>query len=114
MARARPSDRLDTNVHSNKVLPITIHGDAAVTGRGAWFRNRNMSKVRGYEVGGTVRIVINRVASPPLTHWMRVQRLTAPISVKWSVRRFFSITSIDDPEAVAFVTRLALDFRNTF
>ncbi|SUH16848.1 2-oxoglutarate dehydrogenase E1 component [Salmonella enterica subsp. enterica] len=37
---------------------------------------------------GTYRYPTTRWASPPLTHWMRVQRLTAPISVKWSRRRF--------------------------
>ncbi len=44
---------------------------------------------------------------------MRAQRRTAPTSVKWCRRRFSHVNA-DDPEAVAFVTRLALDFRNTF
>nr|MCZ5847728.1 thiamine pyrophosphate-dependent enzyme [Escherichia coli] len=87
-------DRLD-EPSSNKVLPITIHGDAAVTGQGVVQETLNMSKARGYEVGGTVRIVINNECwfHHLLIRWMPVLRRTVLISARWFRAPIFHVNA---------------------
>ncbi|MBK7017227.1 MAG: 2-oxoglutarate dehydrogenase E1 component [Sulfuritalea sp.] len=97
-----------------QTLPVLIHGDAAVAGQGVNQEMLNFSNTRGYGTGGTVHIVVNNQIGFT-TSDLRDYRssLYCTDIFKMIEAPIFHVNG-DDPEAVALVTQIAMEYRQEF
>lgn len=110
--RARQDRRGDTS--GEMVVPVAIHGDSAFAGQGVVMETFQMSQTRGYKTGGTIHIVVNNQVGFTTNKREDVRSTEYATDVAKMVQAPILHVNGDDPEAVMFVTQLAVDYRNEF
>jgi 2-oxoglutarate dehydrogenase E1 component len=113
MGRVRAKqDRMGASARE-RILSLTLHGDAAFAGQGITAETLNFADLPGYEIGGTVHVVVNNLigftAEPRMLHSSRfasdlARRLSIPIIH----------VNGEDPDAVVRAGRMAIEFRAAF
>lgn len=111
MARAKIDKRFGGDY--NKILPVVIHGDAAIAGQGIVYEVIQMSLLPAYRTGGTIHIVINNQVGFT-TNYLDGRSSTYCTDVaKVTLSPVFHVNA-DDVEAVNFAMETAVEYRQTF
>ncbi|MFN3818742.1 2-oxoglutarate dehydrogenase E1 component [Blastomonas sp.] len=99
--------------HHTQVLPVLLHGDAAFAGQGIVWECLGFSGIRGYNTGGCIHFIVNNqigfTTSPQFA-----RSSPYPSDVAKGVQAPILHVNGDDPEAVTFACKMAIDFRQRF
>jgi 2-oxoglutarate dehydrogenase E1 component len=110
--RAQQAIRDDLD-NKAQVLPVLIHGDAAFAGQGVVWESLSLSGVNGYDTGGCIHFIINNqigfTTSPKFA-----RNSPYPSDVAKGVMAPILHVNGDDPEAVTFACKLAIEYRQKF
>lgn len=113
LGRLRAKQDRTGDMNRRKGMAVLIHGDAAFIGEGIVQETLNLSQLDGYKVGGTVHVIVNnQIGFTTSVDDSRSTRYCTDIARMLQIPIFH--VNGDDPEAVADVVSMAMDFRETF
>ena len=110
--RARMDRRGDTT--GAEVLPILVHGDAAIAGQGVVQETLALAEVRGYHTGGTLHIVINNQIGFTTSDPRDMRSTLYCTDILKTIEMPILHVNGDDPEAVVLATQIAVEYRMKF
>ena len=96
------------------VLPIEIHGDAAISGQGVVMETMNLAYVRGHSTSGTIHVVVNNQVGFTTSDPFDARSSYYTTDIAKMIDAPVLHVNGDDPEAVQYAARLATEFRATF
>ena len=106
-------DQYNDIIERSKILPLLIHGDAAFAGQGVIAECFGLSGLKGHKTGGSVHFIINNQIG--FTTYPRYSRSSPyPSDVAKMIEAPIFHVNGDDPEAVTFAAKVAIEFRQKF
>jgi 2-oxoglutarate dehydrogenase E1 component len=110
---SRAKINVDYKNDYNKLAPILVHGDAAIAAQGIVYEVAQMSQLEGYKTGGTIHLVINNQVGFT-TNYLEGRSSTYCTDVAKVIKSPIFHVNGDDVEAITYVIKLAMEFRQRF